>query len=50
MARKLEYMEFVMHAPSDYYKASNSPYPLTDSELNNYNGFIWTSLEPKDRT
>ncbi|XP_041971894.1 GATA zinc finger domain-containing protein 1 [Aricia agestis] len=50
LPRKLEYMEFVLHAPSDYYKASNSPYPLTESELNNYSGFIWTTLEPKDRT
>lgn len=50
LPRKLEYMEFVMHAPSDYYKASNSPYPLTDSEVNNYNGFIWTSMEPKERS
>ncbi|CAH2242210.1 GATA zinc finger domain-containing protein 1 [Pararge aegeria] len=50
LPRKLEYMEFVMHAPSDYYKASNSPYPLTDNEVNNYNGYIWTSLEPKDRS
>ncbi|XP_068624184.1 GATA zinc finger domain-containing protein 1 [Battus philenor] len=50
LPRKLEYMEFVMHAPSDYYKASNTPYPLTDSELNDYNGFIWTSLEPKEKS
>ncbi|KAJ0172010.1 hypothetical protein K1T71_012773 [Dendrolimus kikuchii] len=50
LPRKLDVMEFVMHAPSDYYKASSSPYPLTDTELNNYNGFIWTSLEPKERT
>ncbi|XP_026748553.1 GATA zinc finger domain-containing protein 1 [Galleria mellonella] len=49
LARKLDVMEFVMHAPSDYYKASNSPYPLIDNEVNNYSGFIWTSLEPKER-
>ncbi|XP_063545562.1 GATA zinc finger domain-containing protein 1 [Cydia strobilella] len=50
LARKLDVMEFVMHAPSDYYKASNSPYPLTDNEVNNYSGYIWTSLEPRERT
>ncbi|CAG4994935.1 unnamed protein product [Parnassius apollo] len=50
LPRKLDYMEFVMHAPSDYYKASNTPYPLTDTELNDYNGFIWTTLEPKERS
>ncbi|CAF4768901.1 unnamed protein product [Pieris macdunnoughi] len=50
LPRKLDYMEFVMHAPSDYYKASNSPYPLTENELNNYSGFIWTTLDPKEKT
>ncbi|CAD0205965.1 unnamed protein product [Chrysodeixis includens] len=50
LPRKLEVMEFVMHAPSDYYKASNSPYPLTDNEVNNYTGFIWTTLEPSETT
>ncbi|XP_026316189.1 GATA zinc finger domain-containing protein 1 [Hyposmocoma kahamanoa] len=50
LPRKLDVMEFVMHAPSDYYKASNSPYPLIDNELNNYTGYIWTSLEAKERT
>ncbi|XP_028163932.1 GATA zinc finger domain-containing protein 1 [Ostrinia nubilalis] len=49
LARKLDSMEFVMHAPSDYYKASNSPYPLIDSEVNHYTGYIWTSLEAKER-
>ncbi|GBP56385.1 GATA zinc finger domain-containing protein 1 [Eumeta japonica] len=38
LPRKLDVMEFVMHAPSDYYKASNSPYQLTDTELSSYNG------------
>ncbi|XP_072946467.1 GATA zinc finger domain-containing protein 1 [Epargyreus clarus] len=50
LPRKLEYMDFVMHAPSDYYKASNSPYPLTEDELNNYTGYIWTTLEAKEKT
>ncbi|KAL4702438.1 hypothetical protein ACJJTC_017644 [Scirpophaga incertulas] len=50
LARKLDVMEFVMHAPSDYYKSNCSPYPLTDSEVNNYTGYIWTSLDPTDRT
>ncbi|XP_011497057.1 PREDICTED: GATA zinc finger domain-containing protein 1 isoform X2 [Ceratosolen solmsi marchali] len=42
LPRKLEYMEFVMHAPSDYYKLKNSPYPpiLTEGGT----GYIWTSL------
>lgn len=49
MPRKLEYMEFVMHAPSDYYKASNSPYPLIAPELEEYAGFIWTTLDQREK-
>ncbi|KAJ8686205.1 hypothetical protein QAD02_021999 [Eretmocerus hayati] len=43
LPRKLEYMEFVMHAPSDYYKLKNSPYPPILAEGGN--GYIWTSLK-----
>ena len=35
-------MEFVMHAPSDYYQLKNGPYPPIVAEGGN--GFIWTSL------
>ncbi|XP_058797934.1 GATA zinc finger domain-containing protein 1 isoform X2 [Phymastichus coffea] len=42
LPRKLEYMEFVMHAPSDYYKLKNSPYPPILREGGN--GYIWTSF------
>ncbi|KAG6443428.1 GATA zinc finger domain-containing protein 1 [Manduca sexta] len=50
LPRKLDVMEFVMHAPSDYYKTGSNPYPLTENDVNNYTGYIWTSLEPKERT
>ena len=40
--RKLEYMTFVMHAPSDYYK-KNAPYPTIKNDTA---GFIWTRLGP----
>ncbi|XP_067003762.2 GATA zinc finger domain-containing protein 1 [Anabrus simplex] len=44
--RKLECMTFVMHAPSDYFKAKNTPYPPI--HLSNEDGpFIWTRLLPK---
>ncbi|CAG9135677.1 unnamed protein product [Plutella xylostella] len=49
LPRKLEVMEFVMHAPCDYYKTTSRPYPLDHNEANEYKGFVWTSLEPKDR-
>ncbi|KAK9701086.1 hypothetical protein QE152_g30812 [Popillia japonica] len=45
--RKLECMEFVMHAPSDYYKASNTPYPNVHPAAEP--GFIWSSLKPIQR-
>lgn len=43
LPRKLECMEFVMHAPSDYYKLKNSPYPpqLLEKDV----GYIWTTLK-----
>ncbi|XP_017770067.1 PREDICTED: GATA zinc finger domain-containing protein 1 [Nicrophorus vespilloides] len=45
--RKLECMEFIMHAPSDYYKTKNSPYPMVYPTPEP--GFIWTRLEPIQR-
>lgn len=45
--RKMEYMDFVCHAPSDYFHAKNAPYPLikTEPEL----CFIWTGIGPEIR-
>lgn len=43
--RKLECIEFVCHAPSDYYKAERSPYPTVPTKPES--GFIWTRLGPK---
>lgn len=42
LPRKLECMEFVMHAPSDYYKLKNSPYPPPLAEKST--GYVWTTL------
>ncbi|XP_060518996.1 GATA zinc finger domain-containing protein 1 [Cylas formicarius] len=42
--RNLECMEFVMHAPSDYYKSKTSPYPSVSPRAEP--GYIWTSLDP----
>ena len=46
--RKMEFLDFVCHAPSDYFRARNTPYPLVqrDPDL----CFIWTSLGPEIRT
>jgi len=43
--RKLECMEFVCHAPSDYYKSRSSPYPTLPDRVDK--GFIWTRIGPK---
>lgn len=43
--RKLECLEFVCHAPSDYYKAEKSPYPTIPTKPES--GFIWTRFGPK---
>ena len=41
-------MEFVCHAPSDYYKPTNTPYQTRDTgpEL----CYIWTHIGPNIRT
>lgn len=43
--RKLEYFEFVCHAPSDYFKQINSPYPTLPDESKT--SFMWTNLGPE---
>lgn len=43
--RKLECMEFVCHAPSEYFKAKNTPYPTKSSGPESC--FIWTRLGPQ---
>lgn len=46
--RKIECLEFVMHAPSDYYR-SNCPYP-SGEPAPLPPGFIWTRLQmPKKK-
>lgn len=50
--RLLSCMEFVMHAPSDYYHSKNSPYPAVDASLFDrkfgaHGGFIWASMDSK---
>lgn len=44
--RKLSCLEFVMHAPSNYYHNKSMPYPLPDGEddCTPNNGFIWTNM------
>lgn len=43
----MEYMEFVCHAPSDYFKSNKAPYPTINNspEL----CYIWSSLGPEIR-
>ncbi|XP_076048569.1 GATA zinc finger domain-containing protein 1 [Oratosquilla oratoria] len=43
--RKLEFMEFVCHAPSDYYKDRTSPYSTRIYKLESC--FVWSRLGPQ---
>lgn len=45
LSRKLCYLEFVMHAPSNYYYDCTTPFPLPDvDEYQRSGGYIWTRL------
>ena len=44
--RKLEYMEFVCHAPADYYKPKRAVIDSLHSKPPD-TGFIWTSIGPQ---
>ncbi|KAJ8926079.1 hypothetical protein NQ315_009935 [Exocentrus adspersus] len=47
LPRKLDCMQFVMHAPSDYYKSRTTPYPTIHAPAEP--GYIWTSVETIQR-
>ncbi|ALC48390.1 CG13367 [Drosophila busckii] len=47
LSRKLSFLEFIMHAPSNYYYDNTTPFPLPD--MDEYTsqraaGYIWTRL------
>ncbi|XP_016948906.1 GATA zinc finger domain-containing protein 1 [Drosophila biarmipes] len=47
LSRKLCYLEFVMHAPSNYYFDRSTPFPLPDVDeytAQRAGGYIWTRL------
>ena len=46
LPRKLDYLEFVMHAPNEYYKLNENVKMSYEKEA----GFIWTSMGPIRRT
>lgn len=41
--RSLDCMEFIMHAPSDYFKSKSTPYPIINAPAQP--GYIWTSID-----
>ncbi|KAK3702233.1 hypothetical protein RRG08_007629 [Elysia crispata] len=45
LPRKMDFMEFVCHAPSDYLRARDAPYKTVSHEPNLC--YIWTSIGPK---
>uniref|UniRef100_S4RAS7 Uncharacterized protein n=1 Tax=Petromyzon marinus TaxID=7757 RepID=S4RAS7_PETMA len=42
LPRKMEYFEFVCHAPSEYFKCVSSPFPTVP--IRPERGFVWTNL------
>lgn len=49
LPRRLSSMQFVMHAPSNYYHDKTNPYPAPDAlqkdnHLSTYCGFLWTNM------
>ena len=47
LPRKMEYLEFVCHAPSEYFQSKSTPYPTINNtpEL----CYIWSALGPEIR-
>ncbi|XP_018804821.1 PREDICTED: GATA zinc finger domain-containing protein 1 [Bactrocera latifrons] len=52
LSRKLSALQFIMHAPSNYYYDRTTPFPLPDAmEIDGKTkGFIWTTLSEYHRT
>uniref|UniRef100_A0A3B4BIA8 GATA zinc finger domain-containing protein 1 n=1 Tax=Periophthalmus magnuspinnatus TaxID=409849 RepID=A0A3B4BIA8_9GOBI len=44
LPRKMEYLEFVCHAPSEYFKSRTSPFPTIP--IRQEKGYIWTHIGP----
>ncbi|XP_028926430.1 GATA zinc finger domain-containing protein 1 [Ornithorhynchus anatinus] len=44
LPRKMEYLEFVCHAPSEYFKSRSSPFPTVPTRPEK--GYIWTHIGP----
>lgn len=42
LPRKMEYLEFVCHAPSEYFKSRSSPFPTIP--IRPEKGYVWTHL------
>uniref|UniRef100_A0A0G2JDS4 GATA zinc finger domain containing 1 n=17 Tax=Boreoeutheria TaxID=1437010 RepID=A0A0G2JDS4_MOUSE len=40
----MEYLEFVCHAPSEYFKSRSSPFPTVPTRPEK--GYIWTHVGP----
>ncbi|KAJ1101008.1 hypothetical protein NDU88_006083 [Pleurodeles waltl] len=44
LPRKIEYLEFVCHAPSEYFKSRSSPFPTIPTRPEK--GYVWTRIGP----
>nr|XP_010771308.1 PREDICTED: protein naked cuticle homolog 2-like [Notothenia coriiceps] len=44
LPRKMEYLDFVCHAPSEYFKSRSSPFPTIPNRPEK--GYVWTHIGP----
>uniref|UniRef100_A0A670ZM48 GATA zinc finger domain containing 1 n=1 Tax=Pseudonaja textilis TaxID=8673 RepID=A0A670ZM48_PSETE len=44
LPRKIEYLEFICHAPSEYFKSQSTPFPTIPTRPEK--GYIWTHVGP----
>uniref|UniRef100_A0A3Q2YCN5 GATA zinc finger domain-containing protein 1 n=1 Tax=Hippocampus comes TaxID=109280 RepID=A0A3Q2YCN5_HIPCM len=44
LPRKMEYLDFVCHAPSEYFKSRSTPFPTVP--VRPQKGYIWTHIGP----
>ncbi|XP_032093398.1 GATA zinc finger domain-containing protein 1 [Thamnophis elegans] len=44
LPRKIEYLEFICHAPSEYFKSRSTPFPTIPTRPEK--GYIWTHVGP----
>jgi hypothetical protein len=45
LPRKMSCMQFVCHAPSDYYRPASEPFACLSSDVSCQSGFVWAGMK-----